>query len=152
MIIHSFAALLSLFVTAQAAPKSVSDPWSGNDWHKYVRSPDYSIVKPECIISANTTGDVSNPEGLLDGSGPTIFSRENHDTVVPQVVIDFGMNVVGLPIIHFEGSKSIEDGLPGIRLAFSEVLQALTDKSDYTRSYRGVHEVGCKIITEEMAY
>lgn len=146
MITQKLAAFLPLFVAAYAAPKSDSNPWSGNDWHKYVRSPDSSIVKPASIISANTTGDVSNPEGLLDGSGPTVFRRESHDTVVPQVVIDFGLNVVGLPIIHFEGSESIEDGLPGLRLAFSEVLEALTDKSDYTRSYRGVYEVSVGLL------
>lgn len=143
---RTFAAVLPLLVTAYAAPKSVSDPWSGNSWQKYVRSPDSSVVKPSSIISKNTTGDVSNPEGLLDGSGPTVLSRDSHDDVVPQVVIDFGLNVVGLPIIHFEGSKSIEDRVPGLRLAFSEVLEALTDKSDYTRSYRGVHEVSVTLI------
>lgn len=148
MSFHKFSALLSLFVAAQAAPSSVTDTWSGTHWHKYVRSPDSSIVKPQSIISANTTGNVKNPGGLLGGSGPTIFSRESHDTVVPQVVIDFGLNVVGLPIIHFEGSESIEEGLPGLRLAFSEVLEALADKSDYTRSYRGVHEARRCIATE----
>lgn len=141
MVSRRFVALLTLIITAYAAPKSINDPWSGTDWHKYVRSPDSSIVKPATIISQNTTGDVSSPEGLLDGSGPTVLNRDSHDDVVPQVVIDFGLNVVGLPIIHFEGSKSIEEGVPGLRLAFSEVLESLTDKSDYTRSYRGVHEV-----------
>ena len=141
MACRKLVAAAVLLATVQAAPQTGDDPWSSTDWHKYVRSPESPTVKPARIVNQNTTGNVTNPEGFLRGSGPTILTRQNHDTIVPQIVIDFGLNVVGLPIIHFEGSESIEDGSPGLRLAFSEVLDALTDKSDYTRSYRGVHEV-----------
>lgn len=53
------------------------------------------------------------------------------DDDVPRVVVDFGKVVVGYPHITFASASA---GSPGIRLAFSETLQFLTDRSDFTRS------------------
>ena len=50
----------------------------------------------------------------------------------PSVVVDFGKPVVGFLSISFAGASS---NLPGIRLAFSEMTEYLTDVSDFTRSY-----------------
>ena len=50
---------------------------------------------------------------------------------VPSVTVDFGKVVVGYPRIHF---TSASDDSPGVRLAFSESRQFLTDRSDFTRS------------------
>jgi len=50
----------------------------------------------------------------------------------PSVVVDFGMPVVGFLSISFAGASS---NRPGIRLAFSEMTEYLTDVSDFTRSY-----------------
>lgn len=154
MACRKLVATALLVAGVYAASQPVKDPWSSTDWHRYIRSPESSIVKPERIIGQNTTGNVTDPEGFLNGSGPTILTRQGHDSMVPQIVIDFGLNVVGLPIIHFEGSESFEEGSPGLRLAFSEVLDALTDKSDYTRSYRGVYEVSLdkEVCLKEIAH
>uniref|UniRef100_A0A8H7NPZ3 Alpha-L-rhamnosidase n=1 Tax=Bionectria ochroleuca TaxID=29856 RepID=A0A8H7NPZ3_BIOOC len=135
-ILISFLSLASVTVC-----QSSTDPWSDTNWHKYVRSPGSADVKPVRILAEETTGNVSNPEGLLDGSQTTIFTRTQTEEEVPSVVIDFGLNVVGLLRIHIEGSSSSSGSLPGLRLAFSETEDALSDnKSDYTRSYRGIYE------------
>lgn len=143
--IHSQALslLFSLFVTALAAPPSSwDDPWASKSWQRFIQSPDSDIVNPRRIISGNTTGDVTNPDGLIDGSGVAILTRASENSTAPSILVDFGLNVVGLLNIHFEGSDSLEDGkLPGLRLAFSETLEGLGETSDYTRSYRAIHEV-----------
>jgi hypothetical protein len=50
----------------------------------------------------------------------------------PSVVVDFGKPVVGFLSISFAGASS---NRPGVRLAFSEMIEYLTDVSDFTRSY-----------------
>jgi hypothetical protein len=77
---------------------------------------------------------VTNPEGLLNGQGPTSLTRSPTDTEIPTIVLDFGINVVGYLNITFAGAS---DNSPGIRLAFSETTTYLTDLSDFTRSYNG---------------
>lgn len=142
MLLQCLLALGSLIAASYAAPRPRGeDPWTGDSWHKYVRSPGSDIVKPARTLSENTTGDVSNPDGMINGEKPTVLSRESADDDAPSVVVDFGLNVVGLLRINFDGSKSSSDGFPGLRLAFSETKEGLTEKSDYTRSYRGIHEV-----------
>ena len=49
----------------------------------------------------------------------------------PSVTIDFGKVVVGYPRVRF---TSASDNSPGVRLAFSETRQFLTERSDFTRS------------------
>jgi hypothetical protein len=138
---QSVLALASLSPGAFAAPLD-DDPWTGKEWQKYIRSPESDVVEPEKIISENTTGDVTNPEGLIDGSKVTVLKRGSANSTAPSVLVDFGINVVGLLNIHFEGSESpSDDAVPGLSLAFSETLEGLTDASDYTRSYRAVYDV-----------
>ncbi|MDO0924038.1 alpha-L-rhamnosidase C-terminal domain-containing protein [Streptomyces sp. TG1A-8] len=50
---------------------------------------------------------------------------------VPSVTIDFGKVVVGYPRIRFASASA---NSPGVRLAFSETKEFLTDRSDFTRS------------------
>jgi hypothetical protein len=86
-------------------------------------------------MSAHTTGNVTNPDGLLGRNGsPTILTRNEGETSVPTLVVDFGQNVVGTATITFAGSSNSSEGLPGLKLAFSETLQYLTNVSDFTRS------------------
>lgn len=103
-------------------------------WHRYVRSPVSNIVKPVGIVSDGTIGNVSRPNGLVDGRGPTILSRNDEGDLLPTVVVDFGQNVVGILSLEFSGSQNVSAGLPGLRLAFSETMEYLTNRSDFTRS------------------
>jgi hypothetical protein len=111
------------------------DVYGESTWHKYVRSPSTSIVKPKGILAANVTGNVSNPNGFLEGNDvPTILSRKPGDLDIPSIVVDFGQNVVGIVSIDFAQSTNSSQGLPGLKLAFSETQQFLTNTSDFTRS------------------
>jgi hypothetical protein len=53
---------------------------------------------------------------------------------VPSITVDFGKVVVGYPKVGFAGASANH---PGVRLAFSETTQYLTDISDFTRSDNG---------------
>lgn len=71
-------------------------------------------------------------------AGQGVFTRINEvwpDAVAPvtapSVTIDFGKVVVGYPEVDFCRAS---DNSPGVRLAFSETLQYLTERSDFTRS------------------
>jgi hypothetical protein len=105
-----------------------------DSWQQYVRGPSSRIVYPTSVVSNYTTGNVTNPEGLVNGQGQTILTRSLTDTEIPTIVLDFGINVVGYLNITFGGAS---DNSPGIRLAFSETTTYLTNLSDFTRSYNG---------------
>ncbi|KAL7905282.1 hypothetical protein GGI35DRAFT_142995 [Trichoderma velutinum] len=103
-------------------------------WHQFVRSPVSNIVKPIGIVSGSTIGNVSNPNGLINRQGPTVLSRSDENDLLPTVVVDFGQNVVGILSLELGGSQNTSAGLPGLRLAFSETMEYLTNRSDFTRS------------------
>ncbi|KAI0841451.1 glycoside hydrolase family 78 protein [Hypoxylon sp. FL0890] len=104
------------------------------NWYQYIRAPPSNIVKPKAILNDYTSGDVTNPEGLVTDGGVTTLSRKGNATEVPTVVLDFGQNIVGLLEIDFASSTNASDGFPGLRLCFSESLEFLTNRSDFTRS------------------
>ncbi|KAH0499773.1 hypothetical protein TgHK011_006940 [Trichoderma gracile] len=105
-----------------------------HSWHQYVRSPVSRIVKPAGIVADSIVGNVSNPTGLVDGLGATVLSRSDKGDLLPTIVADFGQNVVGILSLNFSGSQNLSIGLPGLRLAFSETMEYLTNRSDFTRS------------------
>ncbi|KAK7436090.1 alpha-L-rhamnosidase A [Colletotrichum acutatum] len=128
-------------------------------WHQYVRASESRTIYPARVIPDLTRGDVSNPSGLINGEGGhTVFTRGSAGDEAPSVTVDFGQNTVGILSISFAGSspsstsgnvghenhetKDLEDSSssssrPGIRLAFSETLQFLSNVSDFSRSYNG---------------
>ncbi|OIW33638.1 Six-hairpin glycosidase, partial [Coniochaeta ligniaria NRRL 30616] len=105
-----------------------------NTWHKYVRAPSSETVTPKGIVSGSLTGSVSNPSGLVNGDGATVLSRLRSGDPIPSLVVDFGQNLAGFLDIKLKGSSNSSNALPGLRLAFSETLQFLTNRSDFTRS------------------
>lgn len=105
-------------------------------WHQYVRSPSSNTVKAAKIIPSETRGNVSDPDGLVTGKSTTVFSRSSKEEEIPSIVVDFGQDVVGLLQVSFAASHNTTEGLPGLRLAFSETLEYLSNRSDYTRSDR----------------
>lgn len=146
ILVQSFLSFILLQPT-NAAPSSYQ--WQQSlsnsaspDWQKYVRSPSTYTVRPAAVLTNYTQGNVTNPQGLLTGRGATTFTRTNvsagtEKDVPPTIVVDFGQNTVGVLSIKFGGASSFNDtpGLPGIRLAFSETLEFLTNVSDFSRSY-----------------
>jgi hypothetical protein len=108
-----------------------------NEWHKYVRAPSSGTVQPRDIVAGSVTGGVTNPRGLIHGDSPTVLSRSHEDEPIPSLVVDFGQNLAGYLNVKLKGSPNKDKNstaLPGLRLAFSETLQYLTDRSDFTRS------------------
>jgi len=123
------AASLAVVAAAPAAQQHFMD---GNDtaWHKYVRAPaEHRLTSPK-VLDQFTSGDIK-----ISGDDIT-FTRLHPSDPIPEVVLDFGLNVAGQVSIKFEGASSANrsQGLPGLRLAFSETLQFLTNRSDFTRS------------------
>lgn len=122
----------------EAAPTPVT-PISGvfadDSWIQYVRAPTSMTVLPRTVLPQLIKGNVTNPNGLITGDGPTTFSRLTASDPTPEIVVDFGTNTVGLVSIDFVGAYNLSEGLPGIRLAFSETLEYLTNDSDFSRSY-----------------
>jgi len=108
-------------------------------WHQYVRAPsNTSIVRPKRVLADYTKGNIQNPDGLVTGGEVTVLTRNDADSQdIPTLVVDFGQNVVGQLLIELDGATNgSKAGYPGLRLAFSEALQYLSDRSDYTRSDR----------------
>lgn len=103
-------------------------------WHQYVRAPSQIAVRPMAVLSQYTTGNVTNAGGLIDGTTTTYLTRAEGSAEVPSIVVDFGQNVVGLLTINFADSDALKTGYPGLKIAFSETLQFLTTRSDFTRS------------------
>jgi hypothetical protein len=110
------------------------DTPTDDSWHKYVRAPPSETVIPKGIVPGSATGVISNPGGLVDGKGVAVLTRLRSSDPVPSVIVDFGQNVVGYLNLRLKGSSTSSSALPGLRLAFSETLQYLTDRSDFTRS------------------
>lgn len=152
-LIHSF--LLLLYKIYPAAAQGSASQWQSNlktwsssspSWQKYVRSPPTTTIRPSKVLSQYTVGNVKNPDGLVSGNGPTVLTRSpsaaanetaaNHSIadVTPSIVVDWGQNIAGFVSITFAGASNSTPGLPGIRLAFSETLQYLTNVSDFSRS------------------
>ena len=113
-----------LAALAEHGPTRIKD----TNWQRYVVAPTSRDVLPVRVLSS--TGDVTNAPGVL-GSGVARLQRSTPQDAVPSVTVDFGKVVVGYPKISFAGSSGTN---PGVRLAFSESLQYLTDRSDFTRS------------------
>lgn len=100
------------------------------DWQKYVRAPSSNIIAPQSIVT--TSGQVTNPNALLQQGGQvTTLTRASGSNNIPSITVDFGQNTVGYLSINFAGASRTP---PGIRLAFSETLQYLSDTSDFSRS------------------
>lgn len=131
---------IPLTINMTAAQESMGDPPEDkHSWWKYVRGPFSRNISPVRMLSKYTSGNISNPEGLLNGSITTL-ARDGSDESIPSLVLDFGRNYAGVLSIDFAGAEPSGQGLsnttslPGITLAFSETLQFLSNRSDFTRS------------------
>jgi hypothetical protein len=81
-------------------------------------------------VRITVTKDQSSPKGdytRINEVWPGIITNPPETSVT----LDFGKVVAGYPKIGFAGASADH---PGVRLAFSETLQYLTDRSDFARS------------------
>ncbi|PSR76969.1 Six-hairpin glycosidase-like protein [Coniella lustricola] len=115
---------------------------NSTSWHAYVRAPASENISPVALVPALSSGNITNPDGILGGQGKggfTTLSRASSDEDLPSIVLDFGQNIAGILSINFAGAQSGDGGsiispLPGLTLAFSETIEYLTNRSDFTRS------------------
>ena len=133
----AIAAALTPALAGQSTKYVKHADFDDTNWQNYIRSPSNDVVTPKSILSGHTTGDISNPNGLLDGSAVTVFTRNGDSDPVPSLVVDFGQNVVGYLSIDFAGSSNATASFPGLKLSFSETQQFLGDTSDFSRGDNG---------------
>ncbi|KAI0166216.1 glycoside hydrolase family 78 protein [Xylariaceae sp. FL1272] len=134
---HKHSLLASVLRLAAFVLPSTIFAQDSPSWQQYVRAPSSRIVRPKTILSDHTQGNITNPDGMITGEATTIFSQTADSTENTTLIVDFGQNVVGQVVIDFAGSTNgSSQGYPGMTLAFSEALEFLTDRSDYTRSDR----------------
>jgi hypothetical protein len=113
--------------------------WNGSDWVTQATVTGNTDVQravtfPQQVETGRVRITVTKDQPSSKGDYTRI--NEVYPGVVsdpPQasVTLDFGKVVVGYPKIGFGGAS---DDHPGVRLAFSETRQYLTDRSDFTRS------------------
>lgn len=119
--VSKYVIVFGLFACAYAQNES--------SWQQYIVGPQERIIYPQRIVS--TSGNVTNAQAVIQRSGDLVLSRSSQDETPPAVILDFGINVVGFLRVAFNGATA---NRPGIRIAFSETLQFLSDLSDYSRS------------------
>ena len=113
--------------------------WDGSTWQTAATVTGNSAVQVPIPFSAPVTTTQVQLVVTLDQDTPQgQFTRVNElwpglvETITPpSVTVDFGKVVVGYPKVTFAWAS---DNNPGVRLAFSETTEYLTDRSDFARS------------------
>jgi hypothetical protein len=115
------------------------DTWDGANWQPAATVTGNTDVQHAVTfaqpvdtsqVRITVTKDQSTPQGeftRINEVWPGVVAADTP----PSVTVDFGKVVVGYPKITFAGASA---GNPGVRVAFSESTQYLTDRSDFTRS------------------
>ncbi|MCI3273628.1 alpha-L-rhamnosidase-related protein [Streptomyces cylindrosporus] len=115
------------------------DVLAGDGWQTAATVADNDVIQRAVPFTApvstnqvriTVTGVQDTPRGAFTRINE-VWPEPVEPVVAPSVTIDFGKVVVGYPRIRF---TSASDNSPGVRLAFSETRQFLTDRSDFTRS------------------
>ncbi|WP_328685838.1 alpha-L-rhamnosidase-related protein [Streptomyces sp. NBC_00343] len=115
------------------------DVWTGGDWHTAATVTGNDAVQKAVPFTEKVSTDrvritVTHAQDTSHGN----FTRINEvwpapvePIPIPTVTVDFGKVVVGYPQIRFTSASA---NSPGVRVAFSETRQFLTDRSDFTRA------------------
>ena len=131
---------ITLLSNADGVPTDFTvDTWDGSAWHTAATVTGNSAVQRAVpfdndVNTSRVRITVTADQNTSKGN----FTRVNEvypavlpDDEIPRVVVDFGKVVVGYPHVHFASASANN---PGVRLAFSETLEFLSDRSDFTRS------------------
>ncbi|MET9889026.1 alpha-L-rhamnosidase C-terminal domain-containing protein [Streptomyces sp. NPDC006465] len=117
----------------------VVDVWQDGAWQTAATVGDNDVIQRAVPFRAKlsttkvritVTGVQDTPRGAFTRVNE-VWPEPVAPVVAPSVTVDFGKVVVGFPRVRF---TSASDNSPGVRLAFSETKQFLTDRSDFTRS------------------
>ncbi|MHC3473135.1 alpha-L-rhamnosidase-related protein [Streptomyces sp. 7R007] len=115
------------------------ETWQADRWQTAATVSDNDVIQRAVPFTAPvTTTGVRITVTAVQDTPRGDFTRVNEvwpeaiePVVAPSVTLDFGKVVVGWPRVRFAAAS---DNHPGVRLAFSETRQFLTDRSDFTRS------------------
>ncbi|GAA2555243.1 alpha-L-rhamnosidase C-terminal domain-containing protein [Winogradskya consettensis] len=130
---------VTLLSNADGVPVDFTvETWDGTAWQPAATVTGNSDVQRAVPFGAAvTTGSVRLTVTRTQDTPRGQYTRVNalwpgvvEAAAAPSVTVDFGKVVVGYPRVVFAWAS---DNNPGVRLAFSETLQFLTDRSDYTR-------------------
>jgi hypothetical protein len=131
---------ITVLSNADGVPQDFTvETWDGSAWTTRATVTGNTSVQRAVAFSAPvTTAKVRITVTKDQPSGKGEFTRINEvwpglvsGDDVPSVTLDFGKVVSGYPRISFAGASGNN---PGVRVAFSETLDYLTDRSDFTRS------------------
>ncbi|MFR0357224.1 alpha-L-rhamnosidase C-terminal domain-containing protein [Streptomyces sediminimaris] len=115
------------------------DVWTDNAWKTAATVSDNDVIQRAVpFASPVSAGKVRITVTAVQDTPHGAFTRINEvwpepvePVTPPSVTVDFGKVVVGYPRIRFTSASADS---PGVRLAFSETRQFLTERSDFTRS------------------
>jgi hypothetical protein len=131
---------LTLISNSDGVPVDFTvDTWQNGAWRSTASVTGNSAVQRAVPFDAPVSTDKVRITVTADQETPAgTFTRVNEvwpqpvePVEAPSVTVDFGKVVVGYPRVRF---TSASDNRPGVRLAFSETRQFLTDRSDFTRN------------------
>jgi len=111
---------------------SFTPAWPANpNWQRYVLGPSTAIARHVRIVS--TSGQVENAAALLTPAkgNSAMLARTANDSSPTNVVLDYGIDVGGLPTIDVTAAS----GSPQLRASYSESLPYLTLDGDHAPSH-----------------
>ncbi|MBO0515428.1 discoidin domain-containing protein [Streptomyces beijiangensis] len=131
---------LTLISNSDGVPEDFTvETWQDGAWKQTASVTKNSAVQRAVPFDApvstakvriTVTADQDSPKGAFTRVNE-VWPEPLEPVEAPSVTIDFGKVVVGYPRVKF---TSASDNSPGVRLAFSETRQFLTDRSDFTRA------------------
>lgn len=131
---------LTLVSNSDGVPTDFTvEAWQDEQWRTAATIADNDVVQCAVPFAATvTTTRIRITVTAVQDTPHGAFTRVNEVwpepiavVAAPSVTLDFGKVVVGYPRLRF---ASASDNSPGVRLAFSETKQFLSDRSDFTRS------------------
>jgi hypothetical protein len=78
------------------------------NWQQYVEAPGSLNLTPVRVVSVS--GTVTNPGGIVAGGhGDTTLTRSASDTGQTDIVLDYGRDIGGVPLVHGRGGLRVPD-------------------------------------------
>lgn len=135
---------ITLQSVSDGVPEDLTvDTWDGAAWQPAgsvtgnsgtrIRVP-FDTTVHTTRVRITVTKDQSTSKGEFTRVNEVWPDLVPDDPAPASITVDFGKDVVGYPRLRFAGAS---DNHPGVRLAFSETTEYLTDVSDFTRSDNG---------------
>jgi len=116
---------------AMQSPSFIAGWPANSNWQSYVLGSTTPIARPVRVVS--TSGQIENAAALITpkkGSS-TKLTRTANDSIPTNIVLDYGIDVGGLPIFEVTAAS----GSPHLRASYSESLPYITLEGDKAASH-----------------